>query len=152
VETGALAGERGAYRLTRPVEALQVPAAVQTILAARIDRLPPEEKQQAETTKPSLASDQPAAQPAASIKVEEPSAQEKPAEKRSEARQPEQRSEVMQPARAQETRVVAQAPVARVEAPALAPAPAAPQPKPAEPQVQAPASAAVEERRLTLQD
>jgi tetratricopeptide (TPR) repeat protein len=45
VETGALAGERGAYRLTRPVEALQVPATVQTILAARIDRLPPEEKQ-----------------------------------------------------------------------------------------------------------
>jgi class 3 adenylate cyclase/tetratricopeptide (TPR) repeat protein len=45
VETGALAGQRGAYRLTRPVEALQVPATVQTILAARIDRLPPEEKQ-----------------------------------------------------------------------------------------------------------
>src|SRR5436309_1195227 len=45
VETGALAGERGAYRLTRPVEALQVPATVQTMLAARIDRLPPEEKQ-----------------------------------------------------------------------------------------------------------
>jgi class 3 adenylate cyclase/tetratricopeptide (TPR) repeat protein len=44
VETGALAGARGAYRLTRPVEALQVPATVQTILAARIDRLPPEEK------------------------------------------------------------------------------------------------------------
>ncbi len=44
VETRALAGERGAYRLTRPVEALQVPATVQTILAARIDRLPPEEK------------------------------------------------------------------------------------------------------------
>ncbi len=44
VETGALAGDRGAYRLTRPVEALQVPATVQTILAARIDRLPPEEK------------------------------------------------------------------------------------------------------------
>ncbi len=44
VETGALAGERGAYRLTRPVEALQVPATVQTILAARIDRLPSEEK------------------------------------------------------------------------------------------------------------
>jgi predicted ATPase len=39
VETGALTGERGAYRLTRPVEALQVPAMVQTILAARIDRL-----------------------------------------------------------------------------------------------------------------
>jgi predicted ATPase len=45
VETGALAGERGAYRLTRPVEALQVPATVQTILAARIDRLPADEKQ-----------------------------------------------------------------------------------------------------------
>jgi tetratricopeptide (TPR) repeat protein len=44
VETGALAGTRGAYRLTRPVEALQVPATVQTILAARIDRLPAEEK------------------------------------------------------------------------------------------------------------
>ena len=44
VETGALAGERGAYRLTRPVEALQVPSRVQTILAARIDRLPAEEK------------------------------------------------------------------------------------------------------------
>jgi len=45
VETGALAGERGAYRLTRPVETLEVPATVQTVLAARIDRLPPEEKQ-----------------------------------------------------------------------------------------------------------
>ncbi len=45
VETGALTGERGAYRLTRPAAALQVPATVQTILAARIDRLPPEEKQ-----------------------------------------------------------------------------------------------------------
>jgi class 3 adenylate cyclase/tetratricopeptide (TPR) repeat protein len=44
VETGALDGPRGAYRLTRPVEALQVPATVQAILAARIDRLPPEEK------------------------------------------------------------------------------------------------------------
>jgi tetratricopeptide (TPR) repeat protein len=44
VETGALAGERGAYRLTRPVEVLQIPATVQTILAARIDRLPAEEK------------------------------------------------------------------------------------------------------------
>jgi predicted ATPase len=44
VETGALAGERGAYRLTRPVEALQVPATVQAILAARIDRLSPDDK------------------------------------------------------------------------------------------------------------
>jgi tetratricopeptide (TPR) repeat protein len=49
VETGALAGERGAYRLTRPVEALQVPATVQTILAARIDRLPAEDKQLLQT-------------------------------------------------------------------------------------------------------
>jgi predicted ATPase len=40
VETGALVGAPGAYRLTRPVDALQVPATVQTILAARIDRLP----------------------------------------------------------------------------------------------------------------
>ncbi|MFN0316263.1 MAG: ATP-binding protein [Burkholderiales bacterium] len=44
LETGALAGERGAYRLVRPVETLKVPAKVQTVLAARIDRLPPEEK------------------------------------------------------------------------------------------------------------
>jgi class 3 adenylate cyclase/tetratricopeptide (TPR) repeat protein len=45
VETGALVGERGAYHPTRPLETLQVPATVQTVLAARIDRLPPEEKQ-----------------------------------------------------------------------------------------------------------
>src|SRR5262245_7113848 len=45
VETGVLDGPRGAYRLMRPVEALQVPATVQTMLAARIDRLPAEEKQ-----------------------------------------------------------------------------------------------------------
>jgi class 3 adenylate cyclase/tetratricopeptide (TPR) repeat protein len=45
VETGALVGERGAYRLARPVETIQVPATVQTILAARIDRLPAEQKQ-----------------------------------------------------------------------------------------------------------
>jgi class 3 adenylate cyclase/tetratricopeptide (TPR) repeat protein len=44
IETGTLAGERGAFRLTRPVEALNVPATVQTILAARIDRLPTEVK------------------------------------------------------------------------------------------------------------
>jgi predicted ATPase/class 3 adenylate cyclase len=45
VETKALEGERGAYRLTRPVQSLQIPTRVQTILAARIDRLPVEEKQ-----------------------------------------------------------------------------------------------------------
>ena len=41
VETGALAGERGAYRLTRSVEQLTIPATVQAIRAARIDRLYP---------------------------------------------------------------------------------------------------------------
>ena len=44
VETGALAGERGTYRLTRPVEQLTIPATVQAILAARIDRLGSESK------------------------------------------------------------------------------------------------------------
>jgi class 3 adenylate cyclase/tetratricopeptide (TPR) repeat protein len=41
VETHALAGEPGAYRLTRSVDTIQIPASVQAILAARIDRLPP---------------------------------------------------------------------------------------------------------------
>jgi class 3 adenylate cyclase/tetratricopeptide (TPR) repeat protein len=44
VETGALAGERGTYRLTRSPETLNIPATVQNILAARIDRLVPEDK------------------------------------------------------------------------------------------------------------
>lgn len=44
VETGVVAGERGAYRLTNALPDVQVPATVQAILAARIDRLPPEEK------------------------------------------------------------------------------------------------------------
>ncbi|MBI2466849.1 MAG: hypothetical protein HYV62_03375 [Candidatus Rokubacteria bacterium] len=44
VETGVLAGERGAYRLLRPLSAIQVPATVQAILAARIDRLAPDAK------------------------------------------------------------------------------------------------------------
>jgi class 3 adenylate cyclase/tetratricopeptide (TPR) repeat protein len=44
VETAALVGERGAYRLTRPVENLKIPATVQAILASRIDRLAPEAK------------------------------------------------------------------------------------------------------------
>jgi tetratricopeptide (TPR) repeat protein len=44
VETEALSGERGAYRLARPLPAIQVPATVQAILAARIDRLTPEDK------------------------------------------------------------------------------------------------------------
>jgi class 3 adenylate cyclase/tetratricopeptide (TPR) repeat protein len=44
VETGALAGRRGAYELTRPVAELRVPATVQAVLAARIDRLAEREK------------------------------------------------------------------------------------------------------------
>src|SRR6202022_876241 len=44
VETKALAGERGRYRLTQPVPAIQIPATVQVMLAARIDRLAPEDK------------------------------------------------------------------------------------------------------------
>jgi hypothetical protein len=43
-ESGALSGERGAYRLDRAVPDVQVPATVQAVLAARIDRLPPEDK------------------------------------------------------------------------------------------------------------
>ena len=41
VETGALVGERGAYRLVQARDTLQVPATVQAIIAARIDRLRP---------------------------------------------------------------------------------------------------------------
>jgi class 3 adenylate cyclase/tetratricopeptide (TPR) repeat protein len=44
VETGVLVGERGAYRLGQTLPTIQVPATVQAVLAARIDRLPPEEK------------------------------------------------------------------------------------------------------------
>jgi tetratricopeptide (TPR) repeat protein len=44
VETRVLVGEPGAYHLARPLEGLQVPATVQAVLAARIDRLAPEEK------------------------------------------------------------------------------------------------------------
>ena len=44
VETGILVGERGAYRLTRVVQGLQVPATAQAMLAARIDRLNPADK------------------------------------------------------------------------------------------------------------
>jgi class 3 adenylate cyclase/tetratricopeptide (TPR) repeat protein len=44
VELNALVGERGACRLAQPIDTLSVPATVQSILAARIDRLPPEEK------------------------------------------------------------------------------------------------------------
>jgi hypothetical protein len=49
VETGALVGERGAYRLAKPLDTLQVPTTVQALLAARIDRLPPEDKRLLQT-------------------------------------------------------------------------------------------------------
>jgi class 3 adenylate cyclase/tetratricopeptide (TPR) repeat protein len=49
VETKALEGTRGAYRLVRPVNSLQIPATVQATLAARIDRLSPDEKQLLQT-------------------------------------------------------------------------------------------------------
>jgi class 3 adenylate cyclase len=45
VEAGHFEGERGAYRLVRPVEEAGVPATVQAVLAARIDRLEPDVKQ-----------------------------------------------------------------------------------------------------------
>jgi class 3 adenylate cyclase/tetratricopeptide (TPR) repeat protein len=44
VETEALIGMHGAYRLVRPVRAVQVPATVKALLASRIDRLPFEEE------------------------------------------------------------------------------------------------------------
>ena len=44
VETQLLVGERGTYCLAKPLQSLQVPATVQAVLAARIDRLPPEDK------------------------------------------------------------------------------------------------------------
>jgi tetratricopeptide (TPR) repeat protein len=49
VETAVLVGARGAYRLAKPLESLQVPATVHAVLAARIDRLPPEEKRLLQT-------------------------------------------------------------------------------------------------------
>ncbi|NIO03975.1 MAG: AAA family ATPase, partial [Proteobacteria bacterium] len=44
IETQVLAGEPGGYCLTQDLPAIQVPATVQALLAARIDRLPPAEK------------------------------------------------------------------------------------------------------------
>jgi predicted ATPase/class 3 adenylate cyclase len=44
IDTKVLVGERGAYRLATALAAVQVPTTVQAVLAARIDRLPPEEK------------------------------------------------------------------------------------------------------------
>ena len=44
VETKVLAGERGAHHLVKASPTLQIPATVQAMLAARIDRLAPEDK------------------------------------------------------------------------------------------------------------
>jgi class 3 adenylate cyclase/tetratricopeptide (TPR) repeat protein len=49
VETGVLVGEPGAYVVVKPLDSLQVPATVQAVLAARIDRLPAEEKRLLQT-------------------------------------------------------------------------------------------------------
>ena len=49
VETQVLVGDQGAYRLAKALPSIQVPATVQAVLAARIDRLPPEEKQLLQT-------------------------------------------------------------------------------------------------------
>jgi predicted ATPase len=49
VESGALVGETGSYRLAQALPTIQVPATVQAVLAARIDRLPPEEKRLLQT-------------------------------------------------------------------------------------------------------
>ncbi len=49
VEIGGLVGAPGAYRLAQALPTIQVPATVQAVLAARIDRLPPDEKRLLQT-------------------------------------------------------------------------------------------------------
>jgi tetratricopeptide (TPR) repeat protein len=49
VETEMLVGAPGAYRLAQPLTSVQMPATVQAVLAARIDRLRPEEKRLLQT-------------------------------------------------------------------------------------------------------
>jgi predicted ATPase len=49
VETGVLVGEPGAYHLAQALPTIQVPATVQAVLAARIDRLALEEKRLLQT-------------------------------------------------------------------------------------------------------
>jgi class 3 adenylate cyclase/tetratricopeptide (TPR) repeat protein len=44
VETQVLVEAQGAFRLAQPLPSIQVPATVHAVLAARMDRLPPEEK------------------------------------------------------------------------------------------------------------
>ncbi len=45
IESGNLQGTRGSYRMVTSIERLAVPASVQAVLAARMDRLPEREKQ-----------------------------------------------------------------------------------------------------------
>jgi class 3 adenylate cyclase/tetratricopeptide (TPR) repeat protein len=49
VETDALVGETGAYRLVQSPQRIQVPATVQAVLTARIDRLQPDAKRLLQT-------------------------------------------------------------------------------------------------------
>src|SRR6059036_1623251 len=49
IETGVVAGARGGYRLVTPAEEVGLPATVQSVLAARIDRLPEREKRVLQT-------------------------------------------------------------------------------------------------------
>jgi class 3 adenylate cyclase/predicted ATPase len=49
IETHALVGTSGAYRLVQTLPTLPVPATVQAVLAARIDRLPPHDKRLLQT-------------------------------------------------------------------------------------------------------
>lgn len=49
VETGSIEGAPGAYRMTRDLDRVEVPATVQGILAARIDRLDAEDKRLLQT-------------------------------------------------------------------------------------------------------
>jgi class 3 adenylate cyclase/tetratricopeptide (TPR) repeat protein len=48
-ESQVLVGERGGYRVAKALPSIQVPSTVQAVLAARIDRLPSEEKQLLQT-------------------------------------------------------------------------------------------------------
>jgi class 3 adenylate cyclase/tetratricopeptide (TPR) repeat protein len=44
VETGVISGERADYHLAKPLDAIRIPDRVQALVAARIDRLPREDK------------------------------------------------------------------------------------------------------------
>ena len=49
IESGSLAGDRAAYRLVTPLDALEIPDTVQSVLAARLDRLPERDKRLLQT-------------------------------------------------------------------------------------------------------